>query len=252
MRRSLPVALGGLTVWLAFASCGTVTQAPDGSGQAGSSAGTTGQAGSSAGTSGQAGSGQAGATGGTTGQGGQAGGVAGTTGSAGTTGNAGTTGGAGATGNAGRGGGSAGTTAGGGRGGQAGGNAGTTGNGGRGGTGGTGRGGAGGQNSDGGVSCSELETEYSKAVAEARMCNPEASGQCQQKVSTSLACPGCQIVVNSTTNPDAIRMQWMKQGCTPGIVCPAIFCVAPGAGICTKTDASSSGGTCTMVPTPVQ
>jgi hypothetical protein len=246
MRRFLPVAVGGVAVFFAFASCGTVTQAPDGSGQAGSSAGTSGQAGSSAGTSGQAGSGQAGATAGTTGNGGQAGGVAGTTGGAGTTGSAGTTG------NGGRGGGSAGTTASGGRGGQAGGNAGSTGSGGRGGAGGTGRGGAGGQNSDGGVSCSELETEYSKAVADARTCNPEVSGQCQQKVNSGLSCPGCQIAVNSTTRPDAIRMQWTKQGCTPGIVCPAIICVAPGAGICTKTDASSSGGTCTMVPTPVQ
>ena len=235
---ALAVALTGVSIVFASA-CGTVTPQADASGQAGSGAGSSGQAGSGGGSGGAAAgtTGQAGSTAGTTGQGGA---VAGTTGQAGTgTGPGGTTG---VGGRGGQAGGVAGTIGSGGRGGQAGGASG-----GRGGT--TGRGGQGGQN-DGGVSCSELEAEYSKAVAEARMCNPEATGQCQMLVNTGLACPLCQVRVNDAGKANAIRTQWTKQGCTPPIVCPQVICVSPGAGVCSKSDASGSGGMCTMLPTP--
>jgi len=262
MRRSIPLVLTSFAIVLA-AACGSVTEVKDGSGQGGTSghagsgaggnAGTTGQAGSTAGTTGQGGTtGQAGSgpggggttggagttgsagRGGTTGSAGRGGttGTAGTSGSAGTTGRGGTTGAAGTTGSAGRGG----TTGSAGRGGTTG-SAGTSGS--------AGRGGQGGQN-DGGLSCSELEAEYSKAVQEARACTPDAAGQCQQLVDTGLGCPQCQVRVTDTKGPDAIRAMWNKAGCTPPIFCPAIICVVPGPGMCTRSDASGSGGICTM------
>ena len=235
MRRSIPLVLTSFAIVLA-AACGSVTEVKDGSGQGGTSghagsgaggnAGTTGQAGSTAGTTGQ---------GGTTGQAGSGPGGGGTTGGAGTTGSAGrggTTGAAGTTGSAGRGG----TTGSAGRGGTTG-SAGTSGS--------AGRGGQGGQN-DGGLSCSELEAEYSKAVQEARACTPDAAGQCQQLVDTGLGCPQCQVRVTDTKGPDAIRAMWNKAGCTPPIFCPAIICVVPGPGMCTRSDASGTGAICTM------
>jgi hypothetical protein len=269
MRRSFLLVSTGFAIVL-IASCGTITEQPDAAGQGG----TTGQAGSgasgSAGTTGQAGNG------GTTGQGGAptgqagagpggGGGATGSAGRGGTGGAAGTTGNAGATGSAGRGGtgggagatGNAGTTGSAGRGGTGGGagttgGAGATGSAGRGGAGGSagatgsaGRGGQGGQ-TDAGLGCSELEAEYSKAVQEARACNPDGTAQCQQLVDTGLACPGCQVRVTDTRGPDAIRAQWNRSGCTPPIFCPAVICVAPGPGMCTRSDASGSGGICTM------
>jgi len=155
--------------------------------------------------------------------GGNGGGTTGNAGNGGNGGNGGSTGAAGTTG-------SAGTT----------GTAGTTGSAGT-----TGRGGQGGQN-DGGLSCSELDAEYSKAVQEARACTPDAAGQCQQLVDTGLGCPQCQVRVTDTKGPDAIRAMWNKAGCTPPIFCPAIICVVPGPGMCTRSDASGSGGICTM------
>jgi hypothetical protein len=159
----------------------------------------------------------AGASQGTAGHAGGAGGTAGH-GTAGATGTAGH-GTAGATGSAGHG--SAGAT-------------GTAGH--------TGGGGAG---SDGGVSCSDLEAQYSAALGTARSCTVSASGQCTQMVSGDLSpCfSNCQIFVNDATALNALKAQWLQAGCGAGVfACPAIACLQPSKGECVAGD--GGGGIC--------
>src|ERR1017187_679095 len=53
-------------------------------------------------------------------------------------------------------------------------------------------GGAGGSGGSGGASCTALESEYAAALPASKGCDVNASGQCQQLVSSFLSpCPGC-------------------------------------------------------------
>jgi hypothetical protein len=185
--------------------------------------GQGGQAGSPAGSGG----------GGSGGQTGGSGGSAGSTGSGGQTGGSTGTGGN----NAGRGGNT-------GTGGQTGGSTGSGGNAGRGGAG--GQGGKAGQGGAGGQSCSELQSAYSKALTEAKMCNAALSRQqCTHLVSSLLTC--CPTYVDDTTEIDKIYAQWQAAGCIPTIACPAIVCAVPSRANCVPMN---SGDWCTDVLTP--
>ena len=111
----------------------------------------------------------------------------------------------------------------------------------------------GGQPMDGGVSCKDLENQYTDALPAAQRCDVNTSGQCQQLVSSSLSpCLTCTTYVNDATALTAITTSWEQAGCNSsvGIICPAIACIQPNAGVCTAVDGGS--GTCnTLAGTPV-
>ena len=229
------LATGGGTATGGAIATGGKTAQGGSQGGAGAAPGTGGQsssggaigAGGGARTGGAIGAGGMLATGGSTGRGGTSGGTGGAAGSA-------------AGGSLGGGGGVSGT------GGGAGGNHGGAGG---------GSGGAGGQAMDGGVSCADLENQYQAALPEARSCDANAIGQCQQLVSSSLSpCfANCMTYVNSALTLNAIKASWEQAGCnqTVGILCPLIACIQPKAGVCIVSDAG--GGTCSSVsgiPTP--
>jgi hypothetical protein len=112
-----------------------------------------------------------------------------------------------------------------------------------------GSGGQGGGHADAGKeTCDQLVTDYANALAPARACMPAAANQCQTLVQDTLSsCTGCQQYVNDATRLNAIRNQWMSQGCLQtGIVCPAILCVLPGPTKCIAGD--SGAGMCTISP----
>jgi hypothetical protein len=194
------------------------------------------------------------ATGGAVGSGGAVAGAPGTGGVAtgtggGAAGQSGTGGGVAGAGGSGTGGGVAGA-GGNGTGGGAGGNGtGGKGTGGKGaggatGTGGKGSGGTTGTGGQGGSpSCDTLTTEYTTALAAAKVCTPGATGQCQQMVDSSISCPGCQTYVNDTTTLDTIVSEWTAAGCDKmHFVCPAIACVVPGPASCQTILTPGNGG----------
>ena len=105
----------------------------------------------------------------------------------------------------------------------------------------------GGQPADGGVSCTDLENAYAAALPAARSCDVAALAQCQQSVSSSLSpCfVNCMTYVNDASTLNKLKLEWQQGGCNSviGIVCPAVACIAPTAGVCTATD--GGGGVCT-------
>ena len=220
--------------------------------------GGTNSTGGQIGTGGQVSTGGQGGT--QTGQGGQGGsqtgqaGIGGRTGLGGRGGHGGQTAAGGQSGQAGQ-------SATGGQTGQTGGNDGQGGTGGDSATG--GHGGSAGQTGQGGTqggqggstqSCTQIQAQYTSALSAAKACSPDAFGQCQQLVETSLSCRGCQSYVNDTTELDAIAASWMAAGCDQmHAICPAFACVAPQSSRCVVTSGNSGGpgpgaktsGTCT-------
>jgi hypothetical protein len=122
--------------------------------------------------------------------------------------------------------------------------------------GGAGTGGVGGQRTDSGVSCTDLQNEYTAAMSLAQTCEVDASGQCQQLASTSLSpCfVNCMTYVNDASDLDAIKQSWTAAGCDSlvGMACPAIACLQPTQGLCVASD--GGGAVCSSgyagVPTP--
>jgi hypothetical protein len=115
--------------------------------------------------------------------------------------------------------------------------------------------GDGGQQIDAGLSCGELATRYADALPAARSCNVNATAQCQQLVSAALSpCGGCSIYVNDALTLNDIKARWIQAGCNSvvGIVCPAIGCIAPKAGVCALSDGGSGvcNSTSVIVLTP--
>ncbi len=102
--------------------------------------------------------------------------------------------------------------------------------------------------------CTTLETEYRDAIAKDQVCTTGANNQCQQNVSSALACGGCTAWVNTKTTTDAVRKRWQDAGCNTCLrICPAIACVAPGTGTCQLPVGGAPGapGKCISVyPTP--
>jgi hypothetical protein len=131
------------------------------------------------------------------------------------------------------------------------GEAGSTGGAGHGAAGATGAAGSGGAS---GATCSDLETEYGAALTAARSCTVGASGQCAQMVSGSLSVcfSNCQTFVNDATALDALKAQWMAEGCAnqEHVACPAIACLQPTAGRCVAGD--GGGGTCQSAPLGIE
>jgi hypothetical protein len=115
---------------------------------------------------------------------------------------------------------------------------------GRGGTAG-GKGGEGGLGGTGGVSCGDFATQYANAVPATQSCDLNASGQCQQSVSSSLA-PcflNCMTYVNDPTALNAIKASWEQAGCNNvAVLCPAIACLQPTNNMCLVGD--GGGGIC--------
>jgi hypothetical protein len=219
-----PVWLGLLGV--VAVACGSVTAVQDDAGSGHAGASTGGSGGASAGAPGAAGVGAAGSTG--------------TAGTAGTTGVAGATGTAGASGTAGAGGhggssGTAGST----------GHAGTSGTAGATGT--AGSGAAGSMSGDAGVEdCTAIEAEFTAAMKEAKVCNPNAAAaQCQTATPNAIYCSTCDThVQGSTTEIDRLTTKYTSQGCELGRACSALHCATNGKGVCVAND-GGSGGTCT-------
>jgi hypothetical protein len=106
----------------------------------------------------------------------------------------------------------------------------------------------GGQPSDGGLTCADLQALYAEALPAARSCDVNASGQCQQLVSSSLSvCPVCTTHVNDSSALTAIKARWVQAGCDTAVavLCPEIACVQPGSSVCVAVD--GGGGTCNEV-----
>jgi hypothetical protein len=47
--------------------------------------------------------------------------------------------------------------------------------------------------------------------------------------------------VNDASTLNKLKVEWQQGGCNSlvGIVCPAVACIAPTAGVCTATDGGS-------------
>jgi hypothetical protein len=117
-----------------------------------------------------------------------------------------------------------------------------------------GKGGNGGAGGTGGVSCGDLATQYAAALPAAQSCDLNASGECQQLVSSSLS-PcflNCMTYVNDPTALSAIKASWEQAGCdNVDVLCPAIACLQPtnnmclvgdgGSGICSSKSGGSGG-----------
>src|SRR5450631_1887312 len=118
-----------------------------------------------------------------------------------------------------------------------GGQTGTGGNKGTGGSASGGQTGTGGNKGTGGGTCQQLAMDYVNALPAAKDCTYGVTGQCQQLVASSLSC-GCQVYVNDATTLNAIKAQYMSQGCG-GPICN-ISCVA-GPASCTLPVATPRG-----------
>jgi hypothetical protein len=64
----------------------------------------------------------------------------------------------------------------------------------------------------GGV-CDTINREYVMAVARAQACAPTMPGQCAQRASQGLMCPGCQVWVNTRTELDPLVKRYTDEGC---------------------------------------
>jgi hypothetical protein len=101
----------------------------------------------------------------------------------------------------------------------------------------------------GGAPCDALAAAYAQTLTQAKVCNPFMDMEtCTQLVPDALVCP-CGDTYVSTMNQQAlvklkqIQSQWDAQNCGAGIMCPAIACEQPAAGVC-EVDASGSSGSC--------
>jgi hypothetical protein len=106
----------------------------------------------------------------------------------------------------------------------------------------------GGQRIDGGVSCTDLESQYLAAMPAALSCDVNASGQCQQSALSGLSqcLGGCSVFVNDARTLNAIEGSYLQAGCAFSVVgCPSLFCRAPGIGGCVEAD--GGGGICQPV-----
>ncbi|HEV8549755.1 MAG TPA: hypothetical protein VGQ57_12020 [Polyangiaceae bacterium] len=101
-----------------------------------------------------------------------------------------------------------------------------------------------------GPSCEELAMQYTDALKAAQVCNPNSGkDQCSSKEYSDLTC-GCPVSVNPD-NADAVAEleQLRKDGVRCRMACPAIACVAPGDGTCTRDmGGTREMGHCTNTP----
>jgi hypothetical protein len=183
----------------------------------------------------------------TGGSGGGGSGGAGTAGSGGGAGRVGAAGFPGGGGSGGAGSGSGGAGSGGGGSGSGGSGSGGSGSGGGGaGSGGGSSGADGGQQVDGGVSCSEFQSQYAAALPAAERCDVDAGGQCTNLAGTSFPLvycgPGCGMTyVNDVKPLSSVTGQGFRAGCIIEIVCNDL-CWPPTGAVCVSTDGGS--GTC--------
>ena len=100
-----------------------------------------------------------------------------------------------------------------------------------------------------GLSCTQLEQQYSAYLAQAKGCNSLINSlQCTQLVDTELACP-CSTYVNPA-NTDALKRlaelktEFGQKMCMEGVACPAIACIEPQGSACQPNGAGGDGDGC--------
>ncbi|HVT10312.1 MAG TPA: hypothetical protein VHO67_22785, partial [Polyangia bacterium] len=102
-----------------------------------------------------------------------------------------------------------------------------------------------------GQTCAQIESAYATALTDAKACTIGAGMQCRQLADTSIACPGCKVYVNDTTELAALKAQWTSSGCALSRgVCPAIACVVPSPASCQAIGMTRplTDGTCSSPP----
>jgi hypothetical protein len=91
----------------------------------------------------------------------------------------------------------------------------------------------------GAATCTDLMNEYSSAYAQANVCDPTATNQCQQPVQGPTCLGNCGALVQDPTAVDAIVMKMINLGCAHPLACP---CAGPQTYTCAP--ANGGGGTC--------
>jgi hypothetical protein len=92
------------------------------------------------------------------------------------------------------------------------------------------------------ATCLELNSEYARALSDARRCGAGAAGTCQLSVPATLRCGGsCPTIVNERGELDRVRDRWRQAGCDAcfaGAACPV--CVPSVAPMCTPAGSVTS------------
>jgi hypothetical protein len=96
----------------------------------------------------------------------------------------------------------------------------------------------------GGLSCDQLAERYRTVLAQAQVCQPNATDPCTVTVSSALFC-GCKTFASTQHQEQineltAIQKEASKRNCL--VACPAIACIDPPSASCT---AMASTGTST-------
>ncbi len=99
----------------------------------------------------------------------------------------------------------------------------------------TGTGGSAGGGGTPGDTCDQFARDYDAAMQIARMCDPHATGQCQQLVVRSLGCY-CTTYVNDFSTLNSIKAKYDQAGCPPDPACRGIACTSPGTMSCMSID----------------
>ena len=90
-----------------------------------------------------------------------------------------------------------------------------------------------------GATCTDLMNQYTIAYAQAQVCDPTASNQCQQPVQGPDCLGNCGALVQDPTAADAIVTKMINLGCAHPLACP---CALPPTYTCAPAD--GGGGIC--------
>jgi hypothetical protein len=93
----------------------------------------------------------------------------------------------------------------------------------------------------GGV-CEQINREYSMALARARACTPNVTGQCAEPAAQGLLCPGCQVWVNTRKELDPLIKRYADERC-PELCrppCPLPPCRAMLKGACVAASSQAA------------
>jgi hypothetical protein len=90
-----------------------------------------------------------------------------------------------------------------------------------------------------GATCTDLMNQYTVAYAQANVCDPTATNQCQQPVEGPSCLGNCGALVQDPTAADAIVTKMINLGCAHPLACP---CAVPQTYSCVPAD--GGGGIC--------
>ncbi|MCB9557955.1 MAG: hypothetical protein H6707_17715 [Deltaproteobacteria bacterium] len=94
------------------------------------------------------------------------------------------------------------------------------------------------------LTCSDIQTAYGRALADAKQCTPGVKTyQCQTIVQSSLAC-GCPTAVNVTQQQaiaelTRLKTEWDNAGCGTTLLCAPVRCFVPPGADCKGTSAGT-------------